>query len=123
MPLVVEDSSVAQAGDSDDALIAATCEHLRELARACLTPQGQTLQPSALVHGAHLKPGDFGAGRFNGREHLVCEAARAMRRIRVDHARACRAEKRSGGWSRIILSGLAGEDGSDLDVAAGKGSP
>lgn len=116
--MVLEDSSVPQDGDSDDALIAATYEHLRQVALAYLTPRGQTLQPTALVHEAYLKLGDFDAGRFKDREHFVCAAAQAMRHILVDHARARRAEKRGGGWSRITLSGLAGEDGSDFDAAA-----
>lgn len=112
------DTRDPQIGEPDDSLVAATYEHLREVARTYLRPGGQTLQPTALVHEAYLKLGDFEAARFKDREHFVCAAAQAMRHVLVDHARARRAAKRGGGWSRVTLSGLGDERGSDFDAAA-----
>jgi RNA polymerase sigma factor (TIGR02999 family) len=72
-------------------------EELRRLARRQLgaTPAGGTLATTALVHEAFLKlvrrPVDI-----QDRTHFFALAARAMRQIIVDHARARRAQKRGG---------------------------
>lgn len=64
---------------------------------------GATLQPTALVHEAWLKLAD---ARFADREHFCAVAARAMRQILVDRARARNRVKRGGGWERVTLSGV-----------------
>lgn len=78
---------------------------LRSLAGAQMARlrPGQTLQPTALVHEAYLKlVGDADPG-WNGRGHFFGAAARAMREIIVDHARARAADKRGGGVEPLRL--------------------
>lgn len=64
-----------------------------------------TLQPTALVHEAFLRlRGAF--ERPEERLEYLAAAACAMRRILVDHARRCGAQKRGGAWRRVTLAGL-----------------
>lgn len=69
---------------------------LRELAGARLRLErpDHTLQPTALVHEAYLKLSEGAARPFEDRGHFFRVAARAMRQILVDHARARRTLKR-----------------------------
>src|SRR5579863_5612480 len=62
----------------------------------------QTLDPTALVHEAYLRLVGDRDPDFNNRAHFLGIAARLMRQILVDRARARNAEKRSGG-SRVPL--------------------
>ena len=89
-------------------------DELRRLARDYLRHErgGHTLQPTALVHEAYLRLVDDQAVQWQGRAHFFGVAARAMRRILVDHARAHRAAKRGGGVEKIPL-----ENAGDLLAA------
>ena len=77
-----------------------------------------TLQPTALVHEAWIRlTGD--AQDWQNRAHFVGVAARAMRRVLVDHARRRNAEKRGGDLRRVGLDAaldLFEEAGPDLVV-------
>jgi len=80
-----------------------------------------TLQPTALVHEAWLRL--EGDARWQDRTHFVATAARAMRRVLVDHARGRGRDKRGGGWERVELDGdldgdLAGAARSGVDLVA-----
>lgn len=57
----------------------------------------QTLNPTALVHEAWLRMVGSRDPDFDSRAHFLGVAARLMRQILVDRARARSAEKRSGG--------------------------
>jgi RNA polymerase sigma factor (TIGR02999 family) len=83
-------------------------EELRRLARGCLDGErrGHTLQPTALVHEAYLKLVGQKDARFENRGHFFQIAAKAMRRILVDHARTRGREKRGGGRSSVPLDEL-----------------
>src|SRR5262249_4094130 len=60
--------------------------------------QGQTLQPTALVHEAYVRlVGGDTTRRWTGRGHFLAAAAEAMRRILVEAARRKGALKRGGG--------------------------
>jgi RNA polymerase sigma factor (TIGR02999 family) len=65
---------------------------------------GHTLQPTALVHEAlpRLLHPDVLGGAHN-RAQLLAAAARAMRRVLVDHARRRAAGKRGGGQGQVPL--------------------
>ena len=66
--------------------------------------QQGTICTTDLVHEASLKL--FGAdklARLEGREHLLATAARAMRHILIDYARARSAQQRGGDWQRVSL--------------------
>lgn len=64
---------------------------------------GQTLQPTALLHEAFLKMSSGATVEYQDRVHFFAVAARQMRRILVDHARARKAEKRWGDVTLTIL--------------------
>jgi RNA polymerase sigma factor (TIGR02999 family) len=77
-------------------------DELRKLAAAKLAgePAGHTLDATALVHEAYLK---LGGESFASRSGFFRAAAVSMRRILVDHARAKRADKRGGGFTRVAV--------------------
>lgn len=61
-----------------------------------------TLQPTALVNEAYLRlaPADID---WEDRTHFLAVAARVMRRVLVDHARARARDKRGPGARRVTL--------------------
>jgi RNA polymerase sigma factor (TIGR02999 family) len=82
--------------------------------------KGHTLQPTALVHEAFLKLVGAPDGQWKDRAHFFAVAARAMRQVLTDHARARKTRKRdAGGLERITLSGaVAPSAGADVDLIA-----
>jgi len=58
-----------------------------------------TLQPTALVHETYLKLVEQRRTSFKNRAHFMAVAAKLMRRILIDHARARLCSKRGGGQS------------------------
>jgi len=77
---------------------------------------GHTLQTTGLVHEAYLRLAIRDNPEWNGRAHFFGVAAKAMRSILVDHARARGAAKRGGGANAVTLSNLEDTDGRELDV-------
>lgn len=76
-----------------------------------------TLQPTALVNEVFVRLG--GTSSWENRRHFFGAAARAMRRILVDHARRKYAEKRGAGLERVTLTDLeVSAPEADLDVLA-----
>jgi RNA polymerase sigma-70 factor, ECF subfamily len=88
-----------------DALSPIVYNELRRLADSYLRRdrQGHTLQPTALVHEAYLKLVDQQTPDWHSRTHFFAFAAKVMRNILVDHARAHRAAKRGGGAAKVPL--------------------
>lgn len=90
----------ARDGDPDarDALWPRVYDELREVARQRLASfrPGDTLDTTALVHEAFLRLVDAKRITFADRAHFLALAARAMRFVLVDHARASSAQKRGG---------------------------
>lgn len=78
---------------------------LREIAVAFLSRErpDHTLQPTALVHDVYLRLVGSPDVEWEGRSHFLGYAARLMRQVLVDHARARGAEKRGGGAVRVEL--------------------
>jgi RNA polymerase sigma-70 factor (ECF subfamily) len=78
---------------------------LRRLAGAYMAREriGHTLQPTALVNEAFLRLVDAQDIRWQGRAHFFGIAARLMRRVLVDHARARGFQKRGGGAHAVPL--------------------
>jgi len=73
---------------------------LRRVARRQLLrgrPDGPVLDTTGLVHEAYLKLVDQTQVRPNDRNHFLAVAARAMRQVIVEHARARRSLKRGAG--------------------------
>ncbi len=85
-------------------------EELRRLARKYLARERKdhTLQATALVHEAYLRLADETRLGWKDRAHFCGIAARQMRRILVDHARAHNASKRGGLEQKISLEDAGG---------------
>ena len=79
-----------------ESLLPAVYDELKRLAAGYLRSEREahTLQPTALVHEAYLRLVDTTRANYADRDHFVRVAARAMRRILVDHARRRAALKR-----------------------------
>lgn len=93
---------VQSAGSGDaaarDALFALLYDELKRIARKQLRgASSPTLDTTGLVHDAYLKLAAPGSLNLQGRKHFFVLAAKAMRQIVIDHARARGAGKRGGG--------------------------
>ena len=64
---------------------------------------GNSLQPTALINEAYVRLVDGKAVEWHDRAHFLAVAARVMRRILVDHARARQYQKRGGNAVRVTL--------------------
>ena len=93
-------------GDSQalDELVPIIYSELRRLAGRCLQSErpGHTLRATALVHEAYLRLVDAEV-EWQDRAHFYAIAARVMRRILVEYARAHTRHKRGGGNAPIPL--------------------
>ena len=83
-------------------------EELRRLAGRYMRAErpDHTLQATALVHEAYVRLVGVEAA-WQDRVHFLSLAARLMRRILVDHAKAGRREKRGGGAVKLSLDDVA----------------
>ena len=102
------------AGDREafDRLVALAYQRLRGIARSQLRGRrpGQTLDTTALVHEVYLHLVEETGVPWRDRSHFFAIAARAMRRIVVDHLRRHLAKKRGGGAAPVELDAdLLGE--------------
>jgi len=80
-----------------------------------------TLQPTALLNEVWIKLFEDEADPYRDRRHFLAVAARAMRQILVDHARARARVKRGGAWNRVGLAdepedGPWDETGGEIDL-------
>jgi RNA polymerase sigma factor (TIGR02999 family) len=91
-----------------DALLPVVYDELRRQAQRALRREdaGHTLQPTALVHEAYLRLADRAPPRWEGRAHFLGIAARCMRQVLVDAARARKADKRGGDAQAVTLGAL-----------------
>jgi RNA polymerase sigma factor (TIGR02999 family) len=80
-------------------------EELRRLAAAYMRRErpGQTLQATALVNEAYLRLAGAGTP-WTDKRHFVGIAARSMRQILVERARARGAQKRWAGLDRVTMT-------------------
>lgn len=97
-----------QEGDqrASELLAEAVYDELRQVAARRLASERRdhTLQPTALVNETFVRLLDAGIP-WRDRVHFFAVAARAMRRILVEHARARGREKRGSGAVRVTLGG------------------
>jgi RNA polymerase sigma factor (TIGR02999 family) len=91
--------------DAGNHLFPLIYEELRRIARQYFRNErpGHTLQPTGLVNELYLKLSKHGMS-FQDRSHFYAVAARQMRRLLIDHARANSAEKRGGDAIRTELA-------------------
>lgn len=95
-------------GEAFDRLLPLVYDELRGLARRALRgeAEGHTLRTTALVHEAYVRLVGTDVA-WEGSGHFMRVAARAMRRVLVDHARARKSRKRGGGAPAIALDALS----------------
>lgn len=101
---ILQDWSAGEEG-APEQLMPLVYEELRRLARNYLQREraDHTLQATALVHEAYLRMVDDKGMTWKDRAHFYGIAARLMRRILVDHARAHNAAKRGGLEQKLSL--------------------
>lgn len=110
---ITELLEAARSGDGRalDAVFAGVYPTLRALATARLrSASGEsTLSPTALVNEAYLKLIGASALDLTDRHHFFACAARAMRHILIDNARARGSLKRGGAMAPVTLTLDGGE--------------
>jgi len=87
-------------------LIPLVHRELQQIARRCMAGEraGGSFQATALVNEAYLRlVGDAPDIAWHDRAHFLAVAARVMRRILVDHARARLAQKRGGSAHKVTF--------------------
>ena len=84
-------------------------EELRRLAHHYMEGQrpDHTLQTTALVNEAYLRLADQTRPSFANRSHFFAVAAKAMRQILVNYAKAAQRQKRGAGASKVELDEAA----------------
>ena len=114
--------NAASSGDAEapEKLLELVYDDLRRLAAGYLSNErdARTLQPTALVHEACLRLFDWKNVSWQNRAHFFAVAARVMRRVLVDHARAKRAQKRDFGQRIAIDEAVSFPAERDLDLLA-----
>ena len=111
-------------GDGDrgalDALTPLVYSELRRLAQSHFRGErsDHTLEGTVLVHETYLKLVDQNRVKWKNRAHFFAIAARMMRRILVDHARAHNAAKRGSGQRIAIDDAHAISEPRDADLIA-----
>ena len=94
-------------------------DEMRRVAAGLLRHEraGQTLAPTALVHEAYLRLFQSEGLAWESRGHFFGIAARAMRQILIERARAKAAAKRGGGRVQVTLhSGIAGSASRSFEL-------
>lgn len=92
--------------DAVDRVFPLVYTELQNVARRQLQMEraDHTLDTSALVHEAYLRLAGAERIEWHSRAHFFAVAARAMRRILINHAETRNAQKRSGHWQRVELA-------------------
>lgn len=78
---------------------------------------GDSVRATSLVHEAWLRLAGS-TPDLQSPQHLAALAARVMRNVLVDRARAATADKRGGGWDHVALSDVPGESDDVVDIVA-----
>jgi len=109
------------------ALFARVYAELKQMAHFQLAASaGHTLNKTGLVHEVYLKLAQPEGRDLHGRAHFFALAAKAMRQIVIDHARARFSDKRGGAGLQVLTleaaadvvdSELAPDELLRLDVA------
>ena len=100
-----EASLAANAAPSSDALFTALYGELHRLARreAARAGPGAVVSATTLLHEAYLDMAQRDALAFPDRGRFLAYAARAMRHVVIDRARAGASQKRGGGFDITSL--------------------
>jgi RNA polymerase sigma factor (TIGR02999 family) len=102
---------------ASERLLATVYDELHRVARGLLAKEapGISLQATMLVNDVWMNLNGAGGNdaAFENRRHFFGAAARAMRRLLVDHARARAAERRGGKMLRVTFVDPAGRPESN----------
>jgi RNA polymerase sigma factor (TIGR02999 family) len=103
--------------DAENALFEALYLRLHGIAVQCLRSEtpGHSMGPTMLVHEAYLRFERSERLEVTDRGHFLALAARVMRRIVVDRARARRTEKRGGDQMHDDLEQAFASTDSEVD--------
>lgn len=104
-----------------DEIIPLVYQELRRLANTYLQREQRqhTLQPTALVHEVYLRLAGQENADFQNRAQFFGLAAKLMRNVLVDHARAQKRAKRGGSQIKLSLSKAdAFDNREDVDLIA-----
>jgi len=103
----------ANSGDDQAAgrVVAMLYGELQQLARSRLRRSAEMtlLDTTALVHESYLRIQQAGKPDFADRRHFLAYAAKAMRNIVIDIARARQADRRGGGAQHVPLDTQIGD--------------
>jgi RNA polymerase sigma factor (TIGR02999 family) len=100
-------SRITTGDDSDSAILSELLyDELKSLARQMMNAEraDHTLQPTALVHEVFLRLINTDELEVNSENHFMMLAARIMRRVLIDHARAIKRQKRGGDHKHVSLT-------------------
>lgn len=110
MPEITRLLEAARQGDKDAAgqAFALLYEDLRRIARARLRPHRSLtmLDTTSVLHEAYLRIAGNAEFAVADRHHFFAYAARVMRSVIVDYARARAAERRGGEADHVVLDTL-----------------
>lgn len=103
----------AKSGDDQAAgrVVSLLYAELHRLARSRLRRSGDMtlLDTTSLVHESYLRIQRAGKPDFTDRKHFLAYAAKAMRTIVIDIARAAQADRRGGGALQVTLNTAIGD--------------
>ena len=105
----------------EDRLFGVVYSELHRLASRHMAwePNGRSFQTTDLVHEVYLRLINQSRVDWESRSHFFAIAARLMRRILIDHARARNAEKRPNAGLQVALSDLPiGADARTVEFLA-----
>lgn len=117
--MLTEDSFAEESADAERfhrELFASAYADMRRIAVGCFGTErnDHTLTPTALVHEAWIRLRGLHLNRTVDQRYFYGCAARIMRQVLIDHARAHKALKRGGGCFRVPLDAVDLVATSDL---------
>ena len=105
MPTSLPPPEACISADSSDVSFEVVYERLRALAHRQLAGgRRDTLDTTALVHELYLRMDGGGAKAFQNSAQFFAYAARAMRHLLIDRARARQRQKVGGDWLRVTFT-------------------
>jgi RNA polymerase sigma factor (TIGR02999 family) len=109
------------AGDESalERLVPLVQREMHQIARRCMASEraGHSLQATALINEAYVRLIGGKEVAWQDRAHFLAVAARVMRRILVDHARARQSRKRGGQAAKVTFDealAVTNEPGQDF---------
>lgn len=103
--------------NTGDRLLMLVYDQLRAIAQEQMRAErgGHTLQATALVHEAYIRLVKDRQSPWQSKAHFLKDAAKAMERILIEHARKRQAEKRGGNYKRTPINSVLDLVAEDRD--------